>query len=142
MADEEDSGNRPAPHRPRDVVVSTVEMELVGLAFAGVVTLVMWLFGRLPDPGLVFLMAAGFAVQPAADAYRAGPRRRRAVVAALLALATTTLLGAAAVNWAFPGLDDAGIGILVGSLVAVPVGAAVLARSLNRGTATGPGPEA
>ncbi|MEV1065290.1 hypothetical protein [Streptomyces sp. NPDC050263] len=142
MADDEDSGNHPAPHRPWDVVVSTVGMELLGLAFAGVVTLVTWPFGWLPDPGLVFMMAAMFAVWPAAEAYRAGPRRRSAVVVALLALVTTTLLGAAAVNWAFPPPVDADVGILVGSLVAVPVGAAVLAWSLDRGTATGPGSEA
>ncbi|MGW1778147.1 hypothetical protein ACWCQQ_03270 [Streptomyces sp. NPDC002143] len=143
MADEEeDSGNDPVRRRPWDLAVSTVLMELVGLAFAGIVTLVTWPFGWLPDPGLILFTTGMFAVWPAAESYRAGPPRRRAVVAALLTLVTATLLGAAAVNWAFPALDDADIGILVGSLVAVPVSAAVLAWSLNGATMTGPGSEA
>ncbi|MGW0941194.1 hypothetical protein ACWD4O_01390 [Streptomyces sp. NPDC002623] len=142
MADEEvDSGAGPVRPRPWDLAVSTVLMELVGLAFAGIVTLVTWPFGWLPDPGLLLFTTGMFAVWPAAESYRAGPPRRRAIGIALLTLVTATLLGAAAVNWAFPALDDADIGILVGSLLAAPVGAAVLARSLNGATVTGPGSE-
>lgn len=113
--------------------MSTVELELVGLAFSGLVALVGWPFGWLPDTGLVGLMTGLIAIGPAAELYRgAAPPRRLAVVAALLVLATVRLLVAAAVNWAFPALADPGVGILVGYLVALPIGVAVLAWFLIR----------
>ncbi|MFE1849478.1 hypothetical protein ACFYYI_17490 [Streptomyces sp. NPDC002387] len=134
MADEEDSGSgsirRPSWDHP---VVSTVALELGGLAVSGLVALVGWPFGWLPDTGFVLLVTGLIAIGPAAELYRgAGPPRRLAVVAALLALATVRLLVAAAVNWAFPALADSGVGILVGYLVALPVGVAVLAWFLTR----------
>jgi hypothetical protein len=42
------------------------------------------------------------------------------------------LLVAAAVNWAFPAPADPGVAILVGYLVALPIGVAVLAWFLTR----------
>jgi hypothetical protein len=36
------------------------------------------------------------------------------------------------VNWAFPALADPGVAILVGYLVALPIGVAVLAWFLTR----------
>ncbi|MFE2739062.1 hypothetical protein [Streptomyces sp. NPDC059349] len=133
MADEKDSGSgsirRPSWDHP---VVTTVALELGGLAVSGLVALVGWPFGWLPDTG--FVLVTGFiAIGPAAELYRgAGPPRRLAVVAALLALAAVRLLVAAVVNWAFPALADRGVGILVGYLVALPIGVAVLARFLTR----------
>ncbi|MET7899879.1 hypothetical protein [Streptomyces mirabilis] len=133
MADEQDSGNGSIRRRMGDPVVETVMLELVGLAFTGIVALLAWPFGWLPDPSLAALVTGMFAVGPAAEVYRAGPPPRRlAVAAALLALATVTLLVAAAVNWAFPALADPGVGILIGYPVAAPVGVAVLAWFLNR----------
>ncbi|MFC8263774.1 hypothetical protein ACFUNF_40805 [Streptomyces sp. NPDC057291] len=134
MADEKDSRSGairgPSWDHP---VVSTVALELVGLAFSGLIALVGWPFGWLPDTSLVGLVTGLIAIGPAAELYRgAGPPRRLAVVAALLALATVRLLVAAAVNWAFPALADPGVGILVGYLVALPIGVAVLAWFLTR----------
>ncbi|MGW7257396.1 hypothetical protein [Streptomyces sp. NPDC054834] len=133
MADEKDSGNGSIRERPWDLVVFTVLLELVGLAFFGVVTLLAWPFGWLPDPALGALTTGMIAVWPAVELYRAEkPPRRLAVVAAVLALATVTLLVVAAANWAFPALADSDVGILIGYVVAAPVGAAVLAWFLNR----------
>ncbi|WRZ88292.1 hypothetical protein OHB54_04055 [Streptomyces sp. NBC_01007] len=136
MAEEKDSGNGSIRRRPWDLVwdlvVETVLLELVGLAFFGVATLLAWSFGWLPDYSLAVLPAGMLAGRPAVDLYRAGPPRRLAIVAAVLALATVTLLVAAAANWALPALADSGVGILIGCLVAIPVGAAVLAWCLNR----------
>ncbi|MFC9530150.1 MULTISPECIES: hypothetical protein [unclassified Streptomyces] len=134
MADEEDSGSgsirRPSWDHP---VVATVAAELGGLAVSGLVALVGWPFGWLPDTGFVLIVTGFIAFEPAAELYRgAGPPRRLAVVAALLALATVSLLVAAAVNWAFPALADPGVGILVGYLVALPIAVAVLAWFLTR----------
>ncbi|MEU6550410.1 hypothetical protein ABZ915_08990 [Streptomyces sp. NPDC046915] len=139
MADEEDSGNGSVRGRPWDLVVSTVMLELVGLAFAGILTLLAWPFGWLPDPGLVALVTTMCAFGPAVESYRAGPPRRLAVVAALLAPATVALLLDAAANWAFPTLTGPDVGLLVGYLLAAPVGVAVLAWFLNRANGTGNG---
>ncbi|MFE7837420.1 hypothetical protein ACFU53_15695 [Streptomyces sp. NPDC057474] len=138
MGDEEDSGNGSIRRRSwgtvmsSEPVVSTVLLELAGLALYGVVALVGWLFGWPPDPHLAALTTSIAAVGPAAELYREGrPPRRLAVVAALLALAVVTLLGAAAANWALAPAADPGVGLLVGYLVAIPVGVAVLARFLD-----------
>lgn len=102
----------------------------------GIVALVAWPFGWLPDPGLVGLMTSMVAVGPAAELFRAGqPPRLLAVAAALLTLATVTLLVAAAANRAFPALADPDVGFLIGYLVAAPVGVAVLAWLLGRAKA-------
>lgn len=92
MADEGDNGTDPIRRRTwaeavsAEPVVTTVQLELVGLAFSGLVALAGWPFGWLPDPGLVALMTGITASGPAAELYRAGrPPRRRAVVSALLA---------------------------------------------------------
>ncbi|MFF4399495.1 hypothetical protein [Streptomyces sp. NPDC001480] len=132
MADEKDSGNGPVRGRPWDLVVSTVLLELVGLAFSGITTLLAWPFGWLPDPGLAAFVTTMLAFGPAVEWYRAGPPRRLAVVAALLALAMTTVVLAAATNWALPSPAGPDAGILVGYLLAVPVAVAVLAWFLDR----------
>ncbi|MEV5911332.1 hypothetical protein AB0M00_20875 [Streptomyces chartreusis] len=134
MADEKDSGSGSIRHPSWDrPVVATVALELAGLAVSGLVALVGWPFGWLPDTGFVGLVTGLMAIGPAAELYRgAGPSRRLAVVAALLALAAVSLLVTAAVNWAFPALAVPGVGILVGYLVALPVGVAVLAWFLAR----------
>lgn len=116
--------------------MSTVLLELVFLALAGIVALVAWPFGHVLDPGLVALPASMGAVGPVAELYRAGrPPRGLAVVAAVaavLAAAAVTLLVAVAVNWALSPPADPGVGLPVGYLVATPVGVAVLARFLGR----------
>ncbi|MGV9337818.1 hypothetical protein [Streptomyces sp. NPDC003688] len=134
MADEEDSGSGSIRHPSWDhPVVSTVALELGGLAVSGLAALVGWPFGWLPDTDFVLFVTVLIAIGPAAELYsRAGPPRRLAVVAALLALATVRLLVAAAVNWAFPAPADPGVGVLVGYLVALPIGVAVLAWFLTR----------
>ncbi|MFE5685088.1 hypothetical protein [Streptomyces sp. NPDC056512] len=134
MADEEDSGSGsirpPSWDHP---IVATVALELGGLAVSGLVALVGWPFGWLPDTDVVLFVTGFIAIGPAAELYSgAGPPRRLAVVAALLALAAVRLLVAAAVNWAFPGLVDPGVAVLAGYLVALPIGVAVLARFLTR----------
>ncbi|MFE4777929.1 hypothetical protein [Streptomyces sp. NPDC056713] len=134
MADEKDSGSgsirRPSWDHP---VVATVALELGGLAVSGLIALVGWPFGWLPDTDVVLFVTAFIAIGPAAELYSgAGPPRRLAVVAALLALAAVRLLVAAAVNWAFPALADPGVAVLVGYLVALPIGVAVLAWFLTR----------
>ena len=133
VAEEKDSGSGSIRRPSWDPVVFTVELELVGLAVCGLVALVGWPFGWLPDTGFVLLVTGLIAIGPAAELYRgAGPPRRLAVVAALLALATVRLLVTAVVNWAFPALADPGVGILVGYLLALPTGVAVLASFLTR----------
>lgn len=114
-------------------MVATIALELGGLTCSGLIALVGWPFGWLPDSDFLLIETGLIAIGPAAKLYsRAGPPRRLAVVAALLALAAVRLLVAAAVNWAFPALTDPGVAILVGYLVALPVGVAVLARFLTR----------
>ncbi|QFR02489.1 hypothetical protein F9278_11565 [Streptomyces phaeolivaceus] len=114
-----------------EAVASTVLLELAGLALYGVVALVGWLLGWLPDPHLAALTAGMAAVGPAAELYRAGrPPRRFAVLAALVTLVVVSLLGAAATHWALPASADPGIALLVGYLVALPAGVTVLARLL------------
>lgn len=113
--------------------MATVALELVGLAVSGLVALVGWPFAWLPDTSLVGLLTGLMAIGPAAELYRgASPPRRFAVVAALLALATVRLLVAAAVSRIFPTLAEPGVDSLVGYLVALPVGVAVLAWFLTR----------
>ncbi|MHC3470761.1 hypothetical protein ACYF6T_18850 [Streptomyces sp. 7R007] len=134
MADEKDSGSGSIRRTSWDHPVAvTVALELGGLAVSGLVALVGWPFGWLPDAGFVLLVTGLIAIGPAAGLYsRAAPPRRLAVVAAVLALATVRLLVVAAMNWAFPALPDPGVCILVGYLVALPVGVAVLAWFLTR----------
>ncbi|MDX2760960.1 hypothetical protein PV733_41200 [Streptomyces europaeiscabiei] len=138
MGDEKDGGNGSIRRRSwgpvlsSEPVVTTVLLELAGLAVYGVVTLVGWLFGSAPDPHLAAFTATVAAAGPAIDLYREGrPPRRLAVVAALLTLAGLSLLGAAATSWALPPAADPGLGLLVGYLVAMPAGVAVLARFLG-----------
>ncbi|MGW1213637.1 hypothetical protein ACWD5F_28880 [Streptomyces sp. NPDC002499] len=65
MAEEKDSPNGSSRHGSRDLVVFTVQMELAGLALAGIVALVGWAaFGWLPDADLVGLMTGILAVGP------------------------------------------------------------------------------
>jgi hypothetical protein len=137
VADEEDSGSGSIRHPSwAHPVVATVALELAGLAVSGLVALVGWPFGWLPDTGFVIFVTGLIAIGPAAELYSgADPPRRLAVVAALLALATVRLLVAAAVNWAFPALADPGVAILGGYLVALPIGVAVLAWFLTRANA-------
>ncbi|MFE2297403.1 hypothetical protein ACFXAW_04320 [Streptomyces sp. NPDC059445] len=132
MADEKDSGSGSIRQRPWDLVVETVLLELIGLAFFGIATLVAWLFGWLPDPTLGMLTTSMLGLWPAVELYRAGPPRRLAVVAAVLALATVTALVAAVANWALPASADSDVGILIGYVVALPVAAAVFAWFINR----------
>ncbi|MGV9703076.1 hypothetical protein [Streptomyces sp. NPDC003483] len=134
MADEKDSASgsirRPSWDRP---VSATVALELGGLAVSGLIALVGWPFGWLPDTTLVGIVTGLIAIGPAAELYRgAGPPRRLAVVAALLALVAVRLLVAAVVNWAFPAQVDPGVGTLISYLVALPIGVAVLAWFLTR----------
>lgn len=113
-------------------VVNTVYLELVGLAVAGVATLVGWFFGWLPDPALVATLIGMASFGPAAERYRsAGPPRGRAVAAAFLTLAAVALPVAAATNWALPAIADQGFGLVVGYVVGMPAGVAVLVRSLD-----------
>lgn len=133
VADVKDSGSGSVRRRLWEPVVFTVALELGGLAVSGLVALVGWPFGWLPDVGFVGLVTGLIAIGPAAELYSgAEPPRRLAVVAALLALATVRLLVAAGVNWAFPALADPGVGVLVGYLVGLPVGVAVMAWFLTR----------
>ncbi|MFI6875318.1 hypothetical protein ACIBL6_17955 [Streptomyces sp. NPDC050400] len=133
MADEKDSGSGSIRRRWWDPAVSTVALELAGLGISGLVALVGWPFGWLPDTGFVGIVTGVFAVGPAAELYSgAGPPRRLAAVAALLALVAVRLGVAAALNWAFPALVDPGVGALVGYLFALPAGVAVLAWFLAR----------
>jgi hypothetical protein len=136
VADEKDSANGSVRRGSWDPVLTTVQLELFGLSFSGIVALVGWPFGWLPDPGLVGLMTGMTAASPAVELYRAGAPRRLAVVAALLTLGTVTLLVAAAANRVFPALDDPDVGILIGFLVAGPAAVAVLARLLDRSDTT------
>ena len=117
-------------------VASTALLELVALAFFGLVALMAWPLGWRLDPTLVALTTSLVAIGPSADLYHAGgPPRRLAVATALTALATVTLLVAATANWAVPALAGTGVGFAVGCLVGVPVGVGVLAWSLGRAKA-------
>ncbi|MER6158691.1 hypothetical protein ABT147_24575 [Streptomyces sp. NPDC001868] len=129
-----DSARRPswAAVPASEPVVSTVLLELAGLALYGVVALVGWLIGWQPSPHLAALTTSFAAVGPAAELYHAGrPPRRLAVTAALSTLVVVSLLGAAATSWVLPPAADQGIALLVGYVVALPVGVAVLARFLG-----------
>ena len=131
MTDEKDTGTGSRWRGASDLVRSTVLLQLVGLASCGVVALVAWPFGWLPDSQFIALMTALFAAKPAGDLYREGPPRRLAAAAALLALTTVGLLVAATADWAFPVVADHNLGFLTGFLVGTPVGAAVFAWFYN-----------
>ncbi|QYX83321.1 hypothetical protein K1J60_32495 [Streptomyces akebiae] len=115
-------------------VVTTVLLQFVGLALAGLAALVGWLFGWLPDPGLFATVAVMISFGPAVEVFRAGrPPRGLAVAAASLTLGAVAVLVAVAMNWALPSAADQGIGLAVGFLVGMPAGVAVLARLLGTG---------
>ncbi|MEU6324263.1 hypothetical protein [Streptomyces sp. NPDC047009] len=132
MPEEKDGGHGVKRRGLPDLVWSTVVLQLVGLVFCGVVALVAWPFGWLPDPHYIALMTALFAVQPAGKLYREGPPRRLAAAAALFTLITVTLLVAATADWALAAAADHDLGFLTGFLVGTPVAAAVLAWFHNR----------
>ncbi|MDX3519829.1 hypothetical protein [Streptomyces scabiei] len=140
MGDEEDATGGGGAARTRSwraavssqTVASTVLLELVGGLVAGLIALVGWPFGWLPDPGLLALTLSIPAWQPSAELYRdARPPRGRALAATFLTLATVSLLLASAVNRALPATADPGIGLLAGYALAIPVGATVLVRLLG-----------
>ncbi|SOD77933.1 hypothetical protein SAMN06272781_5831 [Streptomyces sp. 1222.2] len=141
MVEEEDApggGEGAKRHRswravvPSETAAHTVLPEPGGAAVAGLVALVGWPFGWQPEPGLPALGLSIPASQPAAQLYRdARPPRRRAALAAFLTPATVSLLLATALNRTLPATADPGIGLLVGYALALPVGAAVLVRSLD-----------
>ncbi|MDW8807518.1 hypothetical protein P1P68_22695 [Streptomyces scabiei] len=113
-------------------MASTVPPELVGGLAAGLIAVVGWPFGWLPDPGLLALTPSIPAWQPSAEPYRAArPPRGRATAAAFLTPATVSLLPASAVHRALPATADPGIGLLVGYPLAIPVGATVPVRFLG-----------
>lgn len=115
-----------------DPVLSTVGLELAALAVCGVMVLVGWPFGWLPDTEVVGFVTFVFTTGPAAELYReAAPTRRLAAVVALLALVTAWLLVVAIADWAFPALVDRGVGALVAYLVAAPIGVAVFSWFLT-----------
>ncbi|MFD4760040.1 hypothetical protein ACFWOJ_14465 [Streptomyces sp. NPDC058439] len=132
MTDEKDSGDGAIRRRLSDLVWSTVVLQLVGLAFCGVVALVAWPFGWLPDSWYFASMALLFAARPATELYREGPPRRLAAAAALFALIAVALLVAATADWAFPAGAHRDLDFLAGILVGTPIGAAVLAWFYNR----------
>lgn len=112
--------------------MTTVLLEGVGLVLAGLVVLVGWPFGWLPDPGLFAAVVAMTSWGPAVELFGAGRRPRGlAAAAAFLALGAVALPVAAATNWALPPAADQGIGLVVGYLVGMPAGVAVLARRLG-----------
>lgn len=112
--------------------MTTVLLEFVGLALAGLAGLAAWPFGWLPDPGLLATMAVMISFGPAVEVFRAGrPPRGLAVAAASLTLGAVALLVAVAMGWAFPSAAGQGTGLAVGFLVGMPAGVAVLARLLG-----------
>ncbi|MFJ3334168.1 hypothetical protein [Streptomyces sp. NPDC086766] len=123
MADEENTESGPVPSRSRDLVVTTLVWEFVGLAACGLIALALWPFGWLPDSASFLAVPAMFAAGPVGELYRTRPPRRRAALAAFIATMTvTTFLGTAA-QGAFPPLADDDLGLLAGSLVGAPAGA-------------------
>lgn len=120
-----------------ETVASTVLLELAGAVVAGLIALVGWRFGWLPDPGLLAAVLSMPAWQPSAELCRkARPPRGRALTAAFLTPATVWLLSAAAVNGALPATADPGIGLLVGYALAIPACATVLVRFLGTAEAS------
>ena len=113
-------------------MASTIRSELLGLAACGVVTLVSWPFGWLPDPTLLLTTSAMFAAGPVSELYRTRPPRRLAGVAALVTTMTVAMLFGAAADSAFPPLADHDIGLLAGLLVGAPAGAGAAAWFFNR----------
>ncbi|MFJ4788833.1 hypothetical protein [Streptomyces sp. NPDC088794] len=136
MAEEKDSRNEWIRHGSWGPVVSTVLLELVGLAIAGAVALVGRAFGWLPDFSSLVLLAGVAAMGPAIERYRVGPRRLLAAITTLLSLATVTVLVAMAANRTFSALDDSDAGFLIGFLVAVPATVAVQEWLHNRADAS------
>lgn len=132
LGSEEDGAEGRFRRPPWDAVISTVLLELVGLALSGLLALAARPFGLLPDAGLIALGTTMVAIGPTIELYRAGPPGRWAAAAAFATLVTVTLLLAAAVNTAFPTLTDPNVGLLVGYLVGAPVGVAVLGWLLGR----------
>ncbi len=132
MTDEKDTRTGPIWRGAPDLVRSTVVLQFVGLALCGVVALVAWPFGWLPDSHFIAVMTVLFAGKPAGDLYREGPPRRLAAAAALLALTTVGLFVAATADWAFPVVADHHLGFLAGFLVGTPVGAAVFGWFYSR----------
>ncbi|MGW2939976.1 hypothetical protein ACWDA7_52020 [Streptomyces sp. NPDC001156] len=134
MADEEYGESGWIRRQPWELMKSTIVWELHGLAVCGVIALVLWLFGGLPDWSFLLVFPGKFAAGPMGELYRTKPPRRRAALAAFLATMTVALLGGAAADWAFPlgiwtggGFISAGVGLQWGLWIALIVAGVLLA---------------
>lgn len=98
----------------------------------GVLALVAWPLGRLPDgPNPVCAAAVAAGGRPVGGLYRTRPvGRRSAAVAMLLAMSALAVAGSAATAWVSPSAEDLGVG--VGALVGVPLGAAAFTWRADR----------
>ncbi|MFI8180806.1 hypothetical protein OG539_19480 [Actinacidiphila glaucinigra] len=118
--------------RPWDVAAQTAQDMALCLLGMGLLALIAWPLGWLPDgfgPLSVAAVAAGG--RPLGDLYRTRPPgRRSAVAAALLIMLASAVAGSAATSWISPSAED--LGFTLGALVGLPLGAAAFVGRINR----------
>ncbi|WP_406265754.1 hypothetical protein OH779_18655 [Actinacidiphila glaucinigra] len=119
------------PGRPWDAAAETVRDMAFGLLGMGLLALVAWPLGWLPDgfgPVSVGAVAAGG--RRLGDLYRKRPLgRRSAVAAALLVMSASAVAGSAAISWISPSAED--LGFTLGTLTGLPLGAAAFVGRIN-----------
>jgi len=123
--------------RVRNTAAATALMEAVGLIVCGFITLILWWIPpRGADNGFVAASAAVCGLQPAVNRLRQSesPRPKTAVALALLAWGTVAVVVALAVASVVPASAHHHVDLLVGWVIGMPAGSAVLSWSLNRAT--------
>ncbi|MEU0187071.1 hypothetical protein ABZ312_38855 [Streptomyces sp. NPDC006207] len=127
-----EQGAGPIRRRPWDVAAETAWGMLLCLVPLGLLALVAWPLGWLPDslsPVCTAVVVGGG--RPVADLYRAQPPGRRSgVVAILFTMVALAAAGSAAASWISPSAED--LGFNLGALMGLPLGAAVFVWRINR----------
>ncbi|MFI2298600.1 hypothetical protein ACH5AL_07140 [Actinacidiphila glaucinigra] len=131
------------PGRPWDAAAETARDMAFGLLGTGLLALVAWPLGWLPDgfgPVSVGAVAAAGG-RRLGDLYRKRPPgRRSAVAAALLVMSASAVAGSAATSWISPSAED--LGFTLGALAGLPLGAAAFVGRINhRGRAVSRPPD-
>ncbi|WUD77492.1 hypothetical protein OG937_40175 [Streptomyces sp. NBC_00510] len=126
-----EKGTAPVRHQPWAVAAETLRNMLFCLVPLGLLALAAWPLGWLPDsPGPVFAAAIAGGSRPIADLYRARPAGRRSAVAmTLFAVVGLPVAGGAIASWMSPSAED--LGFALGTVVGLPLGAAVFVWRIN-----------
>ncbi|MFJ4985235.1 hypothetical protein ACIP9H_15680 [Streptomyces sp. NPDC088732] len=135
-----EQGTGPTRRRPWEVAAESATGMLWSLLFLGLLALVAWPLGWLPDDlGLMCMAAVGGGSGPVADLYRTRPAGRRSGVAAIfLTMLASAGAGSAAASWVSPSAED--LGFILGAVMGLPLGAAFFVWWINHVSRRASGP--